>query len=421
MCAPSGDGGVVNRMDGSPSAESIRATPPDSGAVEAALDAPLSGDAANTGENARLDELCDPGRRKRNGWTFLVDGLGIAEVRVPNIALTASDRVVLAWTEPEMRVAQQAADGCLFEELGLTRRVRGLALGSDSRGNVFRAVVEFSPDELRVERWSDDRWMLFGPTVPMIPPASRMGVELRFDSSGRAVVAWLSGATAQVARWTADKVERLTEPAGVLGEIVWPDMHHPLSLALGPDGAPFVGFRKGNGAALVARLAGAQWEMVGGLLPEAPPDFSEYLSAPVVQVAPGGELYVAWTGRVLAGNPYRGFVSRWTGSGWVPLGAPLISADAPLSTRDIWMALDTRARPVVAATQTIRAGLSRIYLYAWDGNAWQTPAQAIDAYEVEREPVWPRVVVDTKGRWVVSWFQQGRLGSAYTYVTRFTP
>jgi hypothetical protein len=147
------------------------------------------------------------------------------------------------------------------------------------------------------------------------------------------------------------------------------------SLALAPNGTPYVGWSDSSGGdteIYVRRWNGSGWEEVGGGSASGGgiSNNSGGSSAPSLDIAPDGTTYVAWQDSTNETN-WDIYVRRWNGSNWEEVGAGSasgggISNDSE-GSRDPSLAIAPDGTPyVVWGDDSLE-----IYVRRWNGSSWE--------------------------------------------------
>jgi uncharacterized protein YjdB len=135
------------------------------------------------------------------------------------------------------------------------------------------------------------------------------------------------------------------------------------SLALDPNGTPYVAFQGTLGKAGVMRFNGATWENVGT------PGFSTGAAGyPSLAISSTGVPYLAY---VDAGNGGKATVMRFTGSAWQPVGTIGFSPGQVFYTS---LALDRSDRPYIAFEDV--ANGQKLTVMKFNGNTWDILSSA---------------------------------------------
>jgi hypothetical protein len=187
------------------------------------------------------------------------------------------------------------------------------------------------------------------------------------------------------------------------------------SLAIAPDGTPFVAWEDYSGgvsAVFVRRWNGSSWEEVGvgsasgggisgdtGGSPE-----------PALAIAPNGTPYVVWHGDGTGGLEI--FVRRWNGSIWEEVGAGSASGGGISNTEGLSqnasVAVAPDGTPYVAWSDP-NDGDHEIYIRRWSGSSWEEvgagSASGGGISNDTRHSAFPSVAISTSGMPYVAWEQ----------------
>ena len=149
------------------------------------------------------------------------------------------------------------------------------------------------------------------------------------------------------------------------------------SVAIAPDGTPYVTWYDGSGGddeIYVRRWNGSSWEEVGAGSASGGgiSDNSGNSKDPSVDIAPNGAPYVTW--RDDSDGDYEIYVRRWNGSSWEEVGAGSASGGG-ISDNSSWshgptVAIAPDGTPYVAWYDD-SSGDSEIYVRRWNGNSWE--------------------------------------------------
>jgi hypothetical protein len=394
--------------------------PPDGGTV--------GGDAATDGPTCPQEI--------RRGWNILAGGLRAANsapgVGPPMLVVTTTDRPTLAWAEDaRIRAVEWIPQDCAFELMGLPRLGTDPSLAAAANDRVVMASVQdLAGPTIFIETFDGSNWVrIYDPLAPTSPHANMGSTQIELDGAGWPVVAWIESVPLsprlQVARWNGAAWQRLSDASGVLG--VSPRIGQTpngltnlsFDLVLGHDGQPIVSWRTANGGPTVARFDGNQWSQLGASLPDTLVFSSADISAPILRVDPSGSIYVVWSHLVT--NRYSANVARWTGTAWLQLGGAL--ATAPGSMTEYGMVIDGGDAPIVASVEVLAPPSGQqIFTYRWNGAGWTSPAQPLDDHDPPDLVVWPSIIVDHAGRWLVTWVGVPSVGDLRSvYLARYTP
>ena len=186
-----------------------------------------------------------------------------------------------------------------------------------------------APTRLRVASWDGTSWVRKGSDLN-IDPALSASMPSIANVGGVPYVAWVQkvsgGTDLRVARWNAT-----TSAWDLVGGPL--EFGSPNAGGAGPmirsiDGIPYVSFfnleSPSQHTIRVKRWNGTTWVSVGDALATNPGGF--FLERAAITAA-GGEVYAAWTQRVLSGGLLRDvlFTARFDGTSWVDTGSPALA------------------------------------------------------------------------------------------------
>jgi hypothetical protein len=195
---------------------------------------------------------------------------------------------------------------------------------------------------------------------------------------GRPYVAWEDKSSGNdeiyLRRWSGSSWEEVGAGSATGGGISNSSSNTETpSLAIAPDGTPYIAWsdaRGGNMEIYVRRWSGSSWEEVGtgSASGGGISDDSGDSSLPSIAVAPDGTPYVAWNDGS-AGNLATIYIRRWNGSSWQEVGAGSASGQGISgSVYSGWpsVAVAPDGRPYVAWHHT-SGGDYEIYVRRWEG------------------------------------------------------
>jgi hypothetical protein len=183
--------------------------------------------------------------------------------------------------------------------------------------------------------------------------------------------------------WTTTRLVRWNR--GAWSPVVTEERTFPHSIVVTPQGEAILAFDHGGtvdeppsqNPVHIVRSAGDHWSSLGEALTRFP--------APEARIGPAtlaldrsGMPLVAWGEH--AGDKVKVYVSRWSGTAWLPLGGAVDEA----ASGQMWLeqpslAIDGEGRPVVAwlhgGSVGLRIGrdpnIDRLRVARWDGRAWK--------------------------------------------------
>jgi hypothetical protein len=305
-----------------------------------------------------------------------------------------------------------------------------IAVPADVRLSLSDAITDLAGNALVAPEpwtWNLPFWQWVGGerlvVEPELIPTSSV---LALMPDGRPFVTWLEErlntrppSDVQAALWTGDA----WLPLG--GRLNGDDRLGPMySLAYGAvdaTGAPFVSWVSATSAreGWVHRWDGSAWQPVGG---GAFTGASEATGTVAVAVDSDGHPVVAWIARVAGGaDGTEVRVSRWTGSDWVQLGTPR-RRDALRGTTYPHLVLGADGRPVVAWTERVDDSPQSpwtVHVDRWTGSDWEQLGGSLGSPPASA--VLPRLaVVPTTGELLMG-SMYGQSGDQRYAVRRWDP
>ncbi len=154
------------------------------------------------------------------------------------------------------------------------------------------------------------------------------------------------------------------------------------SIAIGPDGTPYVAYTEviGNNKTeiFVVQWDGTSWKKVkpdstngGGIITNI-----DFTASPSLAIAYDGTIYIAWPDLGIdnwSGNREI-YVRRWDGNSWVEVGNGSATgggiSNTPTVSDNPKLALAPDGTPYVAWGDFIATESAEIYIRRWDGNNW---------------------------------------------------
>lgn len=233
-----------------------------------------------------------------------------------------------------------------------------------------------------VERWDGAAWRALGGAFNADPDEPTRQVSLALDEEGRPWIAWQEGSGAEglhVARWTGSAWDPVGEPRDRTGH----DVTGFPSLVFDAEGRAVVGWSQEADAAgdttggYVDRWTGSSWEPLGGGL-AANEAFSPYLR---LAGTGDGRLYASVVDERSADRSVL-VVRRWDeeAGAWASVGQ-MASPDGGLVGYGT-LAIGTDERPVAAWMEQVDTGdgfLNRFHVEAWDGFEFRSVGIPIEA------------------------------------------
>jgi hypothetical protein len=269
------------------------------------------------------------------------------------------------------------------------------AVAVDARGRPVVAWTDTSAEggdrDVYVSRWEGQRWVALGKPLHIYSGylSAARAPSLVLDAEGNPVVAWLenNGRTDDVLVWRWNGVTWL--PVGDMqraGPTEAESQAGPVSLVLDPRGRPLVAWQAGASPSRIFVRAwdGSAWRPLG-----APLSAREDTLAgdPSLALAPDGTPYVAWT-EVDGVTPGQVYVRTWDGTAWKPLSGQGSAAgiDRAYSAR---LAVDPDGVPRLAWVEWGDSANGLLHLGRWNGSQWlpeplpshqgQAPALAVSS------------------------------------------
>lgn len=266
-----------------------------------------------------------------------------------------------------------------------------LALPQDVVLNLGAGVRDLAGNALTpyTYGWTVPSWLRRGedPVVDNVGSTFIYSALLAVDSLGTAVVASNreTSPQARLSRWDGDVWQPLPLPAAQDGAVFAADMAFDQQdrLVLVWEGRLQSGVRA---SFQVSRLEGTTWTTLGaGLLTNA-----DYFASAAALTFSGGQPLVAWAERTTAGNSDSDqYVSRWSGTAWVPMGGKLDVIDTNV-VFDIDVAIGLGGNPIVAWGDS-SSGASQVRSYDATTLSWQSLGASPTSYAS------PQVLVPTGG------------------------
>ena len=322
----------------------------------------------------------DPG-----GWTALGGELGTTTASLPSIAVDAQDRPVVVWSEGDLgtdaaNATIQAArwDGGAWVALPSPGE-GALAVIATPEGGGDPMIAWASANAVIVRRLVGDAWEPV-PGAPDLPlqvrsaiPALSLVAHAETPALGVVVAATPTGSPSSVLRVFIGGGNGWTEaPAIGLGPTPAGANPHARLAAAGTQ--LFAAFDAWSGHSFsvhVARRSGSGlgWELLGNELDVDPPANA---MAPAIAIDATGAPVVAW--RELVESQWRGFVMRWDGGRWTPLGGDAWNTDPGRAILLPELALAAGRVPVVAwGDFAIGGGDQQVHVGRWNGPATPRP------------------------------------------------
>ncbi len=300
--------------------------------------------------------------RRWNGSSWAEVGTGSASgggisdnsggSRSPSVAVDPDGTPYVAWLDDSVgsgsEIYVRRWDGNTWEEVGTNSASGGGISGND--GNSRDPSVATAPDgtpyvawhdstsdnsEIYVRRWGGNTWEEVGAGSAggggiSANDGDSRDCSLAIAPDGTPYVAWRdnSGGDSDVyvRRWDGDTWEEVGAGSASGGGISDSDgdSRYP-SMAIGPDGVPYVAWEDGgfaNREIYVRRWNGSSWEEVGpgSASGGGISDNSGNSGKPSVSAAADGVLYVAWLDNSET-STYEIYVRRWNGSAWEEAGS----------------------------------------------------------------------------------------------------
>jgi hypothetical protein len=296
-------------------------------------------------------------RAGAGGWTALGGELG-ANAQAPSIIVDDDDRPVVAWSEsagvgdPSGATVQAARwDGAAWQVLPSPGAGQGAVVARPAAGG-DPLVAWAAPGGIAVHRLAGDAWQAVGPVIPAVSSfgtpaialaaatddAPSVGYVVVGDGTGGFSTTWFNVFTWTGGEWRASASIDL----GVT----------PLNMTaraqLAAAGAElYAAYDRYSGHTFSVhvdrRAGGVGWQPLGGELDVDPPANA---MEPAIALDADGAPIVAW--REVVESQWRGFVMRWDGATWRPVGGDAWNADATRSIQRPSLAL-ARGRAAVVA------------------------------------------------------------------------
>lgn len=270
---------------------------------------------------------------ENGAWKPLGGTIGIRpqenSITDSSLLLDTLGQPLVAWSEPA---------GSTARSIHVRRFVNGewLALGNaidayagqtsamypilqlDPSGDPVVAWMESNGTSVHVclRRWKEDSWQAVGECLDT-NTANDVDPLLRFDQSGRAIIAWYTtpGHTYfHIRRLETNGWQDLNS-----GEEPSDGQERRLSMQVDPSENPITAWTTFDGAAdsiFVARWDGSSWIQLGGSLLNATPGSTNVLDH-AVQVDVFGNPVIAWTEDFGAGPKV--YIRRWVDGSWEPV------------------------------------------------------------------------------------------------------
>lgn len=309
-------------------------------------------------------------------------------IGVPTAAAPPDDKLVLpnaGWLE----VGSGSAGGGGISNTSEDSTVPAIAVTSGGTFYVAWSDESNENDEIYVKRWDGVSW------TELNGSASGGGVSSNSGSSGSPAVAVAPDGTFYVAwsddssgndeiyvrRWNgASWVEVGAGSAsgggisGTGGESAAP------SMAVAPDGKPYVAWHEATGGGsnreiYVKRWSGTAWEGVGGSATGGGVSQNSGFSYdPSMDIASGGAVYVAWWDQTSGNSEI--YVRQWTGAVWAEAGAGSASGGGISRVGgesfafSPSLALTPDGTPYVG-WEALHSGGIDIRIRRWSGTVWE--------------------------------------------------
>ncbi len=213
-------------------------------------------------------------------------------------------------------------------------------------------------------------------------PVESSDPSIAIAPDGTPYVAWQDGggeAQIYVKRWNGQTWEEVGSGSASGGGISNTNgLSQRPSIAIAPDGKPYVTWDyfnpyEGSTEIYVRMWDGQDWVEVGEGSASGggiSNTFSESSFSPVIAIAPDGTPYVAWSDYSDSGYGYQIYVRAWNGSSWGEVGNGSASGGGISNTTDY----STNPSIAISLDGTPyvvwEEGQYRIYVRYWDGNTW---------------------------------------------------
>ncbi|WP_075008738.1 Ig-like domain-containing protein [Stigmatella aurantiaca] len=206
---------------------------------------------------------------------------------------------------------------------------------------------------LRVWRRVNNTWLELAATLNTKPVIRPDHIQLHLDSTGKPLVAWSEG-DILVRRWNGNAWESQGEP---IGDLPGDTTAQPESMLLDELNRPILAWTEidlttPSTRLIVSRLEGSTWQALGFPLDIINGD-DAFISSVNLQRDDAGNLLIAWLSPHSPQHTsgYQINLRRWTGNGWVEIGASLPVAAYryfPNEPRTMSFAIDRLGRPYIA-------------------------------------------------------------------------
>lgn len=256
-----------------------------------------------------------------------------------------------------------------------------------------------------VVSWDGSSWNQVGSAV------NNTGINsdkpsLEVDSSDRPIVAYEKGDTVIVKRydngsWTQMGAELNIDTSETA---ILPD------LAVNPQDQPIVTWAEYDSGAVYSKVYVKKWNGVSfiqlGSELNIPADnaLSSYLA-----LASDGTPYVSWSEYYTSGGYYAAYVSEWTGSSWISVGATILNTASDTVTEPV-INMNPQDEPVVIFEQATSSGADNIVLKHYT-DQWNL----VDIMDVElaNDADEADIAVDGMGRIVSIWREESTKTNIY--------
>jgi Bacterial Ig-like domain len=368
------------------------------------------------------------------------DPLGTVKAVQPSLALDSNGYPIVAFIDLDGTVSRvfvqrwdgsnwKALGGALSTTPGDTRGVNSPQVRVDSSGRPVVAWVQSdsaTANSFRtfVRRWDGSSWQdLGGPRSSPTPPStSTYPLSLALDGAGNPVIA-ASPNDATYRLWVdhRDVSNWKTFDEGLSGRSD-ADKDGPSnpSLALDATGFPVVVWRQTPASLIGSSINASRIE----------PNRNQWLRLPSLPESYNYESTSLAVGTdnipVVAWHEYNGveslvFAANLTSSGWQKLGTDLSAVTGNSFARDPTIALDSSNNPVVAWTESIAPSvgfpsLYDVFISRWNGSTWVQLGGPLSAIPGLTDAENVRLALDSSNTPVLAWSEKDGSGSkVYVY------
>lgn len=296
------------------------------------------------------------------------------------------------------------------------------SIAMDKNNKPVVAYTQFDPYigvTSQVRAWNGSAWESYptpfdhptefatDPIVRLTPTDHPVVMALKNESDGFSIT---------LRRWTGSTWEDLGKAATLdaYRMNLYPDVMQMVVDSTGEPVVAYLGVEVGapsNSLELhVVKHQTGGWDHLDGALNQGS---NHDMQEPSLALDSSDQPVVTWT-EAVDGVSRDVWVKRWNGTGWTQLGGAL-DINQSKETRQASIIVDQYDRPVVAwSEQDPGDGLYNVYVKRWNGTAWVQLGGTLDL-TTTRSVHYPRVIVDTSNRPIVSWTELDFLSNQSQY------